>query len=247
MNVRAKIFLLHVALTTNFLYAESEGLTKKSIQAVVNAKQEEIRSCYEAASVKSPNLYGKFRIEIKVGKNGKVESTKVKDSSFANSDIELCVESRLKNWIFPAPLASQPSNFSYPFAFGNEAVNSKNTSTPLPGSPQTVNDSQVYRGRVFKKSNRPIEDPKVFQLMANNAAIKIKGENCENTRVLKERCEEADPKDRIACSSMIESAPRKPNTNDWVMIDHPDAFRIVSGVYFLGYWHVACEFLQKLP
>ncbi len=247
MRILAKICTLGLFLFANHIKAESEGLTKRTIQAVVNAKQDEVRTCYEVASSKLPTLSGKFRVEIKVGKTGKVESTKVKDSTLPNGELESCLENHMKRWIFPAPLASQPSNFSYPFSFGSEGAGSKSSNTPLPGSPQTANDSQVYRGRVFKKSNRPIEDPKVFQLMANNSAIKVKGENCENTRVLKERCEDADEKDRIVCSSMIESAPKKPSTPDWVMIDHPDAFRIVSGVYFLGYWHVACEHVQKLP
>ena len=82
--------------------------------------------------------------------------------------------------------------------------------------------------------------------MAQNPSIKAKADNCENIRVLKERCGGLENKDRVVCSGMIESPPRKPSTPDWTMITHPDAFRIVSGVYFLGYWHVACEHVNAL-
>lgn len=247
MQISHGRILLILSLLPTSLTAHSEGLTKTTIQAVVSANQSETQSCFEVAHAKNPALNGKFRLEIKVGKTGKVEGVKVKDSTFSSAEVETCVENHVRKWAFPSPLEKQKTTFSYPFSFGADLQAAKpgTVGVPLPGSPQTANDAQVYKGRVFKKSNRPIEDPKVFQVMANNTNIKIKGENCENTRILKERCDDQPKEDRIVCSSMIESAPRKPATKDWTLIEHPDGFRIVSGVYFLGYWHVACEHIQK--
>ncbi|RZA14801.1 MAG: energy transducer TonB [Proteobacteria bacterium] len=227
------------------LYAASEGLTKQSIGTTVSANQEDVKSCYAAVAQRVPGLSGKFRLEIKVSRSGKVETVKVKDSTLPIADVEKCVESKVKKWTFAAPLSNQPSSFSYPFAFG-AASSGKTESSPLPGAPQTVNDSQPYKGKIFKKSNRAIEDPFTLQEMAQNPLIKAKADNCENTRVLLEKCSDLDDKDRVVCSAMIDSPPRKPATTDWAMIDHPDAYRIVSGVYFLGYWHVACQFVKGL-
>ncbi|RZA17366.1 MAG: TonB family protein [Proteobacteria bacterium] len=239
------ILLFTCWFSTSTLQAASEGLTKQSIGATVSANQEEVRACYTAVAQRVPGLSGKFRMEIKVGKNGKVETAKVKDSTITVPDVEKCVESKVKKWTFVAPLPNQPNIFSYPFVFG-VAASTKAETQPLPGAPQTMNDSQPYKGKIFKKSNRAIEDPFTLQDMAQNPLIKAKADNCENTRVLIEKCSELEDKDRVVCSAMIDSPPKKPATTDWVMIDHPDAFRIVSGVYFLGYWHVACQFVKGL-
>lgn len=223
---------------------KSEGLTKKNIQTVVTANEQQVQSCY--AGARRPELPGKFRVEIKVSKTGKVETAKVRDSTFTTAEVMRCIENAVKKWTFMAPLPHQPSTFSYPFTVGPQTAAEKPTSEPPIGAPQTVGDAQTYKGRVYKKSNRAIEDPKILAKLAQNPNIKAKADSCENIKVLKARCEDLQDRDRVVCSSLTDSAPRKPQTEDWKLIEHPDTFRIVSGVYFLGYWHVSCEFVKKL-
>lgn len=246
MRFRYLLSPISFVLTASPLIGASEGLSKKTIEGVVTANQDQVHLCYQRASTKIPGLSGKFRVEIRVSKSGSVESTKVRDSNFSSPAVESCVEGKIKSWTFVAPLPNQPNSFSLPFSFGSGQRTSKSVTQVAAGAPQTINDSQIYKGHVFKKSNRAIEDPKVLEAMAKNSDIKAKADNCENIRVLKEKCEDLEDKNRVVCSGLIESAPRKPSTSDWTMIVHPDAFRIVSGVYFLGYWHVACKHVKDL-
>lgn len=225
---------------------KSEGLTKKNITSVVTANQEAVESCY--ASTRRPDLPGKFRVEIKVSKTGVVESARVRDSTFTTSSVISCIENAIKKWTFVAPLPKQPRSFSYPFRFGPDLPGSsaQHSVEPPMGSPLVHGDAQVFKGRTYRKSNRAIEDPKVLARLAGNSNIKVKAENCENLKVLKDRCTEFSDTDRVVCSSLTENAPRKPLSEDWKLIEHPSTFRIASGVYFLGYWHIACEFVNQL-
>lgn len=219
----------------------AEGLSKDGIQKVVKANTDQVRTCYEQFTKRTPSIVGKIRLEIKVDAEGRVLSTKVADNSFADNNIAGCVESKVKRWRFPAPLPSDPVTFSYPFSFGNEAVAAEAQATATTAS--STSDARVYKGRTFKKSNRPIDDVELLQKMGGNTSIKAVGKSCDNLKVLRDSCEKLEPKDRVACSAMTDFAPKKPFTPDWLLIEHPDAFRIESGTYFMGYWHISCESL----
>jgi hypothetical protein len=219
-----------------------QGLSKDGVQKVVKTNTDQVRSCYEQFTTRTPNIAGKIRLEIKVDSEGRVLSTKVSDNSFADNNIAGCVEAKVKRWRFPAPLPSDPTTFSYPFTFGNEAeAAAQAQATPS----STSSDGRIYKGRTFKKSNRAIEDVAIMQKMASDPAIKAIGKGCDNLKVLKDSCQKLELKDRVACSAMTDFAPKKPFTPDWLMVEHPDAFRIESGTYFMGYWHISCESLSK--
>ncbi|RYZ57704.1 MAG: energy transducer TonB [Proteobacteria bacterium] len=219
----------------------AEGLSKDGIQKVVKANTDQVRTCYEQFTKRTPSIVGKIRLEIKVDTEGRVLSTKTADNSFADNNIATCVESKVKRWRFPQPLPTDPATFSYPFTFGNEAEVAAAQASATTAS--SSSDGRVYKGRTFKKSNRPIDDVELLQKMANNPSIKAIGRSCDNLKVLRESCEKLEVKDRVACSAMTDFAPKKPFTPDWLLIEHPDAFRIESGTYFMGYWHISCEAL----
>ncbi|MBC7659690.1 MAG: AgmX/PglI C-terminal domain-containing protein [Chitinophagaceae bacterium] len=229
-----RILLFTALLFLDTASVLAQGLSKAEVQKVVQSHKEQVRSCYEALAKKTPDAPGKLRLEIKVKRNGLVESQKTVENTFNDINFSGCVENRVHDWVFPAPLPNQPSTFSYPFLFGSDEA-----------LPDTENDAQVYRGRIFKKSNKPIIDVDRLQKMAHNKAIKAVAGNCENLKTMKEKCNSLAPKDRVVCSGLTSSAPKKPFTPDWLMIDHPDSFRIESSAYFVGYWHLSCEQITK--
>ncbi len=85
-----------------------------------------------------------------------------------------------------------------------------------------------------------------MQEMTENPLVKAIASGCDNIQSLKAKCEGLDVKDRVVCSAMTDSAPKKPFTPDWLLVDHPAAFRIESGTYFMGYWHISCGELAKI-
>ncbi|MBC7531061.1 MAG: AgmX/PglI C-terminal domain-containing protein [Oligoflexus sp.] len=218
-----------------------QNLTKDEIQKVVRSNTDQVRSCYEQFTKRTPGLAGKIRMEIKLDKDGHVESSKAADSSFEKPEIAQCIEGKVKRWHFPAPGPTDRKTFSYPFSFGTEGE------APVAIAPTIIStdDARVYKGRVFKRSNRPITDIAKLQEMTGNTLIKAVSASCDNIKLLKKKCEDLEAKNRVVCPAMTDSAPKKPFTPDWLLIEHPDAFRIESGTYFMGYWHISCEELNK--
>jgi hypothetical protein len=95
----------------------AEGLTKDQVGAVIRKHMSEIRYCYEAAMVRSPEVEGKLGVNFVIGPNGVVKTSQAGRSSLADPKLDHCVVSRLATWKFPKPRGGVNVAVNYPFIF----------------------------------------------------------------------------------------------------------------------------------
>lgn len=83
---------------------------------VIFNKKEEIRSCYNSAIRKNPNLQGDMTLSWKILESGKAADISVVESSIFDKNLIACLESRLLVWNFPKPKNGYVT-VTYPFQF----------------------------------------------------------------------------------------------------------------------------------
>lgn len=93
-----------------------EGLDPASVRRIVHAHINELHSCYTDALSKHPTLAGSVTIEFKVGLNGKVSRSKVRESSLEPTDEALleCMTTAVKRWPFPVLDGVHSAIVTYP-------------------------------------------------------------------------------------------------------------------------------------
>ncbi|MFA6032677.1 MAG: AgmX/PglI C-terminal domain-containing protein [Myxococcota bacterium] len=91
------------------------SLDKELIRRVVQSHRNEIRYCYERALTANPGLWGKISINFIIGAKGDVQSSKVKESTMGNADVENCIAQKVKTWRFPEPKGGGIVVVTYPF------------------------------------------------------------------------------------------------------------------------------------
>jgi len=92
------------------------GLPKDVINAVVQRHRAEIRACYDASLQRNPGLRGKIVIAFNIQPNGIVSYAGVKESTVGDKNLDNCIISRVKTWIFPKPEAPVVTEVTaYPF------------------------------------------------------------------------------------------------------------------------------------
>jgi outer membrane biosynthesis protein TonB len=95
----------------------AEGLTKDQVGRVIHAHMSEIRYCYEAAMLRSPDVEGRLGVKFVINGAGVVKTTRVGESSLSDTKLDNCVIDRLARWKFPKPLGGVDVAVSYPFVF----------------------------------------------------------------------------------------------------------------------------------
>lgn len=91
-------------------------IDSKLVDFVIFNKQEEIRSCYNSALRKFPNLQGSLVISWKILENGKAKDISIVNTSMVNKNLLTCIESRVAVWNFPKPKNGYVV-VTYPFQF----------------------------------------------------------------------------------------------------------------------------------
>lgn len=94
-----------------------EGLSRDEVGQVIHKKISEIRYCYEASILRTPNLEGKLIVDFTIAASGRVRSAKVNKETVSDARLNECILKRLTKWGFPKPKAGVEVAVSYPFIF----------------------------------------------------------------------------------------------------------------------------------
>lgn len=92
-------------------------IDREAIRRVIIEHMREIKGCYERALNRDPGLHGKVVLSWVIGDRGRVRSAGVASTTMNSSEVEQCMASRLRTWIFPEPPAGQEAEVTYPFVF----------------------------------------------------------------------------------------------------------------------------------
>ena len=90
---------------------------KEIIRRIIRQHIAQIRYCYEKELTRSPGLFGKVRVEFVISAKGGVQSTKVIQTTLKNSEVERCIQSKIRTWKFPEPKGGGIVIVKYPFIF----------------------------------------------------------------------------------------------------------------------------------
>ena len=90
------------------------SLDKELIRQVIHRNRQQIQYCYEMQLTRFPNLAGKVAISFVIGAEGTVQMSKVASSNMNNPELEQCVASRFKSWLFPKPKGGGIVQVTYP-------------------------------------------------------------------------------------------------------------------------------------
>lgn len=76
------------------------GLDPAIIRRVLRRNQNQLRYCYEQQLAKKPTLSGLLVLKVTIDADGKVATA---SSAGVNKELEACVTTRAKTWLFPKP------------------------------------------------------------------------------------------------------------------------------------------------
>jgi hypothetical protein len=88
------------------------GIVAKEVKARLSA----IKTCYERALKRNPNLGGKITIHWTITAAGTVQGVDVENDSLGDSEVANCIKGLVARWRFPAP-SGGAVEVSYPFVF----------------------------------------------------------------------------------------------------------------------------------
>lgn len=99
--------------------AQAEGgfLSPEQIDKVVKMNARGVKYCYENVLRHFPGVSGKVELEWVIGEGGKVEDSKVSQSTAKNHELESCLARVVGRWVFPEPQGGK-CRVIYPFYFG---------------------------------------------------------------------------------------------------------------------------------
>jgi Ca-activated chloride channel family protein len=80
-----------------------KGISKSSIQGILEKQMHAINLCYAHASVNASNLKGELTFKLVIDSKGKVTSVSTDTKSTKNKELEGCIMKKLKKLSFPAP------------------------------------------------------------------------------------------------------------------------------------------------
>jgi hypothetical protein len=93
------------------------SMDKEQIRQVIRRNIHQIRACYEAQLAKHPTLAGKISIRFVIAVNGTVSESNVAQASTNNPELETCLATHVRTWIFPNPKGGGVVIVTYPFIF----------------------------------------------------------------------------------------------------------------------------------
>jgi TonB family protein len=94
------------------------GLDRELIRQVIHAHRSEIRYCYDLALTTNPQLRGKTAVKFVITPSGTVSSANVTESTA--HELDDCVSSRVRTWVFPKPPGGGTAIVTYPFVFNHD-------------------------------------------------------------------------------------------------------------------------------
>ncbi len=91
-----------------------EGLTRDQVGRVIHAHFNEIRYCYEAATLRNPSVAGTVTMKFSVNAPGDVVGAGIGSSTAGDRRFHDCIVSHLKGWKFPKPRGGAVVAVAYP-------------------------------------------------------------------------------------------------------------------------------------
>jgi Ca-activated chloride channel family protein len=91
------------------------ALEQDIIRRIVRAHINEVRSCYNDALTKDPNLAGNVTIEMTIGADGKLSASVVSANTTNDAALAQCIAKAAKKWTFPKPPGGGTVAVIYPF------------------------------------------------------------------------------------------------------------------------------------
>jgi Ca-activated chloride channel family protein len=91
------------------------SIDKDLIRRIVRAHLNEVRTCYETALAKDPNVAGRVVITFVIDADGTVASATVKSDTTGDVALGNCIAKRVTKWSFPRSGGGGTTTISYPF------------------------------------------------------------------------------------------------------------------------------------
>jgi len=98
------------------------ALERSVIDAYIRMNLAKVRWCYEKELAKTPNIFGRIKINFTITKTGAVRKSKVLRTTMGNAAVEKCVARQIKKIRFPKPKGGGIVVVNYPFVFKNTEV-----------------------------------------------------------------------------------------------------------------------------
>jgi pSer/pThr/pTyr-binding forkhead associated (FHA) protein len=93
------------------------SLDPEIIRRIVREHAGQIRYCYESELSRTPGIYGKIIMKWVINGEGKVMQATTAETQMKNANVEACLASRIKGWVFPKPKGGGIVIVNYPFVF----------------------------------------------------------------------------------------------------------------------------------
>jgi TonB family protein len=96
-----------------------ETRTTQVIQDVVNQNRAKVRTCYDAAQKKLPDLKGDLVLKFTLNPEGGVKSIEqdLEKSTLKSPEVAKCAMDEIKSWKFPPSSRGMDTTVNYPFNF----------------------------------------------------------------------------------------------------------------------------------
>jgi hypothetical protein len=95
-------------------------IDREAIRRIIQANKNAIRSCYDRALQRHPDLYGKLVLEWDIEERGRVGHTGVKSNTLGDAGVATCILQRIKSLKFPEPPPDTTARVVFPFVFSSE-------------------------------------------------------------------------------------------------------------------------------
>jgi hypothetical protein len=93
------------------------SLDPEIIRRIVREHAGQIKYCYEKELTRTPGIYGKIVMKWVINGEGKVTQSAVAETQMKNSNVEGCLATKIKTWVFPKPKGGGIVVVNYPFVF----------------------------------------------------------------------------------------------------------------------------------
>jgi TonB family protein len=95
------------------------SLDKEIIRKVVRQHRREVKYCYEKELQKNEGLKGRVVVQFTISPSGGVVAALITESTLGNTNVERCMQNKIRRWTFPAPKGGGVVKVNYPFNFSS--------------------------------------------------------------------------------------------------------------------------------
>ena len=90
-------------------------LSKSIIRRIVRRHLNEVKYCYTKELQMKRDLYGRLVVKFSIASTGQVVSSSIQRSTLNNGNVETCIATAVRRWLFPKPEQCGLVVVSYPF------------------------------------------------------------------------------------------------------------------------------------